>query len=148
MTSKLSGNRLVKHMAKDYMLLTLKVDLQTLAEFSVAAKLWGARSNSTFMNQYVVQKIREAKGLVSEDEFKELVEKQKEEILNRSLQKSLERKNKEGNEDSVKAEMPKDESLDFSGETKKITAEREEMLRQEILERMKRYDELKKMNKE
>ncbi len=73
----------------------MKLDLKMLAEFSVAAKLSGARSNSTFVNQFVVQKIREAKQLVSKEEFEELVKLQLEEIEERSERKSEERRKSE-----------------------------------------------------
>lgn len=73
-------------------LLTLELDLETLAEFSAAAEVFGARSKATFLNQYVVQKIREAKQTVSNDEFAAVYAKHLEAIQQRSERKSKERK--------------------------------------------------------
>ena len=88
----LPSNTLVPMNDPKRKLLTLELDIDTLAEFSAAAEVFGARSKSTFLNQYVVQKIREARQTVSKEEFEALVKKQKKQILQRSEQKSLERR--------------------------------------------------------
>jgi hypothetical protein len=71
--------------------LTTRFDLQTMAEFAVSAEILGARSINALVHQLVVGKIREAKRLVSEDEFAAMVEQQKKESLVRSEMKSKER---------------------------------------------------------
>lgn len=71
--------------------LTTKFDLQTMAEFAVAAEILGARSINALVHLMVKQKIREARGLVSEEEFQNMVERQKEITLERSERKSRER---------------------------------------------------------
>lgn len=70
--------------------LTTRFDLQTMAEFSVAVNLLGARSINAMVHQIVHQKIREAKNLTSADEFEQLVEIQKKETISRSKKKSKE----------------------------------------------------------
>lgn len=92
MTEVFSSNTLVGKMAKDDKLLTLKVDLETLAEFQAAAKILGARSYATLLNQHVVQDIRQAKELVSKEEFERIKGEKKVQIQKRSEQKSMERK--------------------------------------------------------
>lgn len=87
-------NTLERMAKRSTKLLTLELDLETLAEFSAACEVFGARSKSTFLNQYVVQKIREAKQTVSKEEFSGIYEKQLKEIQERSQRKSLERKQK------------------------------------------------------
>lgn len=71
--------------------LTTKFDLQTMAEFSVAVEILGARSINALVHQMVKQKIREAKGMVSNEEFAQMVEAQKEKTLKRSEMKVQER---------------------------------------------------------
>jgi hypothetical protein len=95
-------------------LLTLELELETLAEFSAAAEVFGARSKSTFLNQYVVQKIREAKQTVSKDEFSAVYNKHLEAIQERS-----ERKSKERNNSTAKVNLKADAE---KTETKKIEA--------------------------
>ncbi len=70
--------------------LTTRFDLQTMAEFSVAVNLLGARSINAMVHQMVHQKIREAKNLTSVEEFEKLVEIQKKETISRSKKKSKE----------------------------------------------------------
>lgn len=92
MTVQISSNTLVKMSAgNNKKLLTLEVDLDTLAEFSAARIIFGAKSNASLLHQQVVTKIREAKSLVSKEEFEEKVDQQKTEIAERSKRKSLER---------------------------------------------------------
>lgn len=55
-------------------LLTLKVDSLTLAEFAAAATIFRARSVSSFLHQYVVGQINEARKMVPPEEFERLVE--------------------------------------------------------------------------
>jgi len=71
--------------------LTTRFDLQTMAEFAVSADILGARSINALVHQLVIGKIREAKRLVSDEEFAALVERQKTESLERSRIKSKER---------------------------------------------------------
>jgi hypothetical protein len=75
-------------------LLTLKIKFETLAEFSAAAKIFRARTNSEFLYRYVVQKISEARQSVTPEEFAALVEKEKRAIAGRSEKKSRERRQK------------------------------------------------------
>lgn len=134
-------------------LLTLELDLETLAEFSAACEVFGARSKSTFLNQYVVQKIREAKQTVSRDEFSKIFDKQMQEIQERSERKSLERKKASavvsggtsikaqasaGNE--IKPRPAKNGELNFSGSTTKKNKSKEAALTDEL------DDVLKKRN--
>lgn len=74
--------------------LTTKFDLQTMAEFSVAVEILGARSINALVHQMVKQKIREAKGMISSEEFAEMVEAQKEKTLKRSEMKIKEHQNR------------------------------------------------------
>jgi len=71
--------------------LTTRFDSQTMAEFAVAAELLGARSINALVHQLVMNKIREAKGFVSEEEFTSRVGEQKKKSLVRSQMKSKER---------------------------------------------------------
>ncbi len=71
--------------------LTTRFDLQTMAELSVAVEVLGSRSINALVHQLVIGKIREAKRLISEEEFAERVEAQKEISLERSRTKSKER---------------------------------------------------------
>jgi hypothetical protein len=73
--------------------LTLKLDLDTLAEFAVSAQIHRARSVSSFVHEYVVRRINEARQMVSPDEFERRVEEQKEAISARSKAKQRERRN-------------------------------------------------------
>jgi hypothetical protein len=91
MTESFSSNTLVSKMAKKNKVLTLEVTFETSAEFQVATDILGAKSYATLLHQYVIQKIREAKQLVSDDEFEKRVEEKKLKIENRSKMKSLER---------------------------------------------------------
>lgn len=58
-------------------LITLKVDADTLAEFAAAAAVFRARSVSSFLHQYVVGQINEAKKMVNDDAWRELVAEHK-----------------------------------------------------------------------
>ncbi len=71
--------------------LTTRFDLQTMAEFAVSVDILGARSINALVHQMVHNKIREAKKLISEEEFTALVERRKKESLIRSKTKSKER---------------------------------------------------------
>jgi hypothetical protein len=68
--------------------LTLKLDLRTLAEFAVAAKLSRARSVSSFLHNYVVNQINEARHSVTADEWDRLVEEQERVTMERSRAKA------------------------------------------------------------
>lgn len=70
--------------------LTLKLDLNTLAEFAVASQIKRARSVSSFLHEYVVKQINEARQLVPAEEFERRVEDQKVSILARSSTKQRE----------------------------------------------------------
>ena len=70
--------------------LTTRFDLQTIVEFSVAVELLGARSINALIHQMVHQKIKEAKNLISAEQFEKMVENQKKETLSRSEKKSNE----------------------------------------------------------
>lgn len=76
-------------MAEKKQLLTLRLDLETLAEFNAAARVFRARSVSSFLHNYVVAQINEAKKKVTPDEFQEIVEEEKQITLERSRIKSL-----------------------------------------------------------
>ncbi len=71
--------------------LTTRFDSQTMAELNVSVEILGYRSLNALVHQLVTGKIREAKKLVSEEEFESLVEAQKVESLERSKIKSKER---------------------------------------------------------
>lgn len=114
MNFHLTSHTLEKMAGRTTKLLTLELDLQTLAEFSAAAEVFGSRSKSTFLNQYVVTKIREAKEIVSKDEFAEKVAKHLEMIQVRSERKSLERRKIEG-----KATFPGETVIEVN-QTKRI----------------------------
>ena len=75
-------------MAKKDKTLTTRFDLQTMAEFSASVDILGARSINAMVHQMVMQKIREAKQLVDNDEFQALVEEKIESIEKRSKKKS------------------------------------------------------------
>ena len=62
-----------------------------MAEFSVAVELLGFRSINALVHQMVHQKIREARDLISPEDFAEKVERQKAETESRSEIKSKER---------------------------------------------------------
>lgn len=70
--------------------MTTRFDLQTMAEFAVAVEVLGARSINAMVHQMVTQKIREAKDLVSAEEFAERVDRQKKETMKRSKKKAKE----------------------------------------------------------
>ena len=63
--------------------LSLKLDFDTLAEFNVAAKIFRARSVTSFLHFYVVSQINEARKTVSAEEFERLVEIEKGKIIER-----------------------------------------------------------------
>lgn len=65
-------------------LLTVKLDLRTLVEFGVAAKVFRARSVSSFLHNFIINQINLAKKEVGEVEFKKMVNKQMEDTLERS----------------------------------------------------------------
>ncbi len=71
--------------------LTTPFNSDDYAELSAAVEILGHRSLNAFVHQLVMQKIREAKQLVSPEEFAKIVEANKEEIGRRSKQKSKER---------------------------------------------------------
>lgn len=71
--------------------LTTRFDSQTWAEFSASVEILGARSINALVHQMVTQKIREAKKMVSDEEFEKLVETQKKETNLRSKTKAKER---------------------------------------------------------
>ena len=73
-------------------LLTVKFDLDTLAEFAAAVEIFRARSVSEYIHRFVIRSIEEAKQKVSLAEFTGIVEQKKQEILDRSELKSRERK--------------------------------------------------------
>ena len=77
-------------MKKDKALVT-RFDLQTMAEFSVAADVLGFRSLNALVHQMVHLKISEARKQISAEEFEKLVKAQKKETLVRSETKSKER---------------------------------------------------------
>ena len=72
--------------------LTLKVDLDTLAEYHAAAEILRARNVSSMLHHHVVSRINEAKAATSPQEFAKLVETQKKRILERSEMKAKERR--------------------------------------------------------
>lgn len=117
-------------------LLTLEVDLDTLAEFSAAAEIFGARSKSTFMNQYVVQKIREAKEMVSKEEFSEKFSKHLKKIKERSKRKSRERINSQAASSGVETKTIKLDEIFISApddeDKMKIQGESEKKLNNKI----------------
>lgn len=78
-------------------LLTLKLDFQTYAEFAAAVVILRGRTLSSFVYQFVVSKIREAQTHVSPEEFNNVVEIQKIEILKRSEIKKREQSNPASN---------------------------------------------------
>ncbi len=71
--------------------LTTRFDSQTMAELNVSVEILGFRSLNALVHQLVMGKIREAKKLVSDEEFQKLVESQKAETSERSKIKSKER---------------------------------------------------------
>ena len=91
----LTGNTLVEmaEKTKQKSKMTLELEMETLAELKAAVVIFGAKSYSSLIHQQVVQKIREAKNLVSKEEFEKIRDEQILEITNRSKIKSLERKN-------------------------------------------------------
>lgn len=137
-------------------LLQLELDLETLAEFSAACEVFGARSKSTFLNQFVVSQIREAKNTVSRDEFDKLREKHLREILERSERKSLERKQaiskvtgqtkikasaKASVGTGVKPQLPENAELNFNGSKSRKSKTKEQALideLDEVLEKRKK----------
>lgn len=71
--------------------LTTRFDSATWAEFTAAVEVLGFRSINALVHQLVMQKIREAKNLVSAEEFETIVEAQKRETQKRSRMKTKER---------------------------------------------------------
>lgn len=71
--------------------LTTPFDSEDYIEFSAAVEILGHRSLNAFVHQLVMQKIREAKQMVSREEFAEIVSVQKKTIGKRSKRKSKER---------------------------------------------------------
>ena len=71
--------------------LTTRFDAKIWAEFTAAVEILGFRSINALVHQLVTQKIREAKNMVSAEEFAEKVEAQRRETLKRSRMKSKER---------------------------------------------------------
>lgn len=71
--------------------LTTRFSLDVMADFSAAVEILGARSINAMVHQMVMEKIREAKQLVSEEEFQKVVEEKIESIEKRSKMKSKER---------------------------------------------------------
>lgn len=102
---QITSNTLVNMASGGRKLITLEVDLETLAGFSAAVEVFGTKSYAGILHPYVVQKIREAKSLVSKEEFEKLVQKKTNEIQERSKIKSLERK-KGAPVISASADMP------------------------------------------
>jgi hypothetical protein len=78
-------------MAKEYKTLTTRFDNETYAEFSAAVEILGFRTINSLVHQLVTGKIREAKKLLSDKEFAEIVERQKAGINKASRKKSKER---------------------------------------------------------
>lgn len=72
--------------------MTLALERETLAELKAAVIIFGAKSYSSLVHQQVILKIREAKQMVSKEEFQRLRDEQLEEITVRSKVKSEERK--------------------------------------------------------
>ena len=64
----LSSSKLDGEMGQNK-LLTVKFPEKTLAEFHAASEILGARTTSALVHQFALQKIREAKNLVSKEEF-------------------------------------------------------------------------------
>lgn len=71
--------------------LTTRFDSQTWAEFSASVEILGFRSINALVHQLVMQKIREAKAQVAPEEFRKIVDEQKEGIAKRSKLKTKER---------------------------------------------------------
>ena len=93
----MTGNTLVKMESKSKKKksrLTLDLEPETLIELKAAVVVFGAKSYSSLIHQQIVQKIREAKQLVSRDEFDQLCKQQAEEISVKSEQKRNEREKK------------------------------------------------------
>lgn len=65
--------------------------MEIMAEFKAAVEIIGARSINALVHQMVIQKIREAKKLVSDEEFQQIVAEQTKSIEKRSKRKSKER---------------------------------------------------------
>lgn len=83
-------------------LLTVRIDLVTLAEFRAAVKILRGRSVSAHLHNYVIQQILEARSKVSEEEFDSLVAEQVKSIQKRSNKKQAERKRRDQATDGVK----------------------------------------------
>ncbi len=84
-------------------ILTTPFDSEDYAELSAAVEILGHRSLNAFVHQLVMLKIREAKSLVSPEEFAEIVQANKKAIGKRSKIKTKERLEMLGelNKDSV-----------------------------------------------
>jgi hypothetical protein len=121
MTSEIFLNKLALRMEDKPQTLTLKLDLTTHAEFSVAAKIFRARSVASFLHQYVVGQISEAKKLVTPEEFERMVEDQKEATLARSRRKAAEKqRNGTENEPLVPVTFKRSEIEKMSPEAQSI----------------------------
>ena len=73
-------------------LLTVKFDIDTLAEFGAAVEVLRAGSVSEYVHRFVMRSIEEARSRVSPAEFAEIAGREKQEILERSEMRSKERK--------------------------------------------------------
>ena len=83
----LSSDRLDK-MAQNKKLFTVKLDPQELAEFSAATEVFGGRTNTSVVYQFIRTKTAEAKIAVSKEEFDEIVKRKTEEMKKRSKEKA------------------------------------------------------------
>ena len=96
MTGRFAGNNLVKMATKDRKIksqITVAITRETLAELKAATIIFGARSYSSLVHQQVVLKIREARNMVSKEEFERIYDEQFDDIAVRSKAKVLEREN-------------------------------------------------------
>jgi hypothetical protein len=89
MTMKSVVNRLFLPVPNEQKTLTVKLDLDTLAEFAVAVRLLRGRSISSHVHQFVISQINEARRLVSPEQFRQLVEDQKEATSSRAESRAL-----------------------------------------------------------
>jgi hypothetical protein len=68
--------------------LTVKLDIELLAEFAVAVRILRGRSVSAHLHHYIVSQINDARKMVPPDEFRRMVEEQKELTKERSESRS------------------------------------------------------------
>lgn len=73
-------------------LLTVKLDLRTLVEFGVAARVFRARSVSSFLHNFIISQINNARKEVGDIEFQKMVREQ----MDATLERSRTRKGKQG----------------------------------------------------